>query len=80
MPLPADNPTTSPDTGGETGSPTSLASAPQTGTDNSKVGGGLVFGACIVGILVSNTQAGPIALGILSVALIFQLNQLLTGK
>lgn len=36
--------------------------------------------ACIGGVLVADTRFGPIAFGILTVALIFQLTLLLQGK
>ena len=36
--------------------------------------------ACVSGVMVANTRIGPIAFGILTVALIFQLNLLLQGK
>lgn len=36
--------------------------------------------ACITGVMVANTRFGPIAFGILTVALIYQTNLLLQGK
>jgi hypothetical protein len=42
--------------------------------------GWYVFIACIGGVLVADTRAGPLAFGILTVALIYQLQLLLRGK
>ncbi len=36
--------------------------------------------ACISGVMVANTRVGPIAFGILTIALIYQTNLLLQGK
>lgn len=36
--------------------------------------------ACIGGVMVANTRFGPVAFGILTLALIFQLTLLLEGK
>ncbi len=36
--------------------------------------------ACVTGVMVANTRVGPIAFGILTVALIYQTNLLLQGK
>jgi hypothetical protein len=42
--------------------------------------GWYVAGACLVGVLFANTRAGPVIIGILAVALIFQTSLLLQGK
>lgn len=42
--------------------------------------GWYVAGACLVGVLFANTRAGPIIIGILAIALIFQTSLLLQGK
>jgi hypothetical protein len=36
--------------------------------------------ACVGSVMVANTKVGPLAFGILTVALIYQLNLLLQGK
>lgn len=36
--------------------------------------------ACVTGVMVADTRAGPLVFGILTVALIYQLSLLLQGK
>ncbi len=64
------------------GTPTSSpSSAPMPVTHTFKMTDGwYVFIACIGGVLVADTRFGPIAAGILTIALIFQTNLLLQGK
>lgn len=42
--------------------------------------GWYVFIACVGGVLVADTRFGPVAAGILTLALIYQTNLLIQGK
>lgn len=55
-------------------------STPIAPTSSAKSSGWYIFIGCSVGLILSNTKAAPIALGILGIALIYQLNNLLLGK
>ncbi len=55
-------------------------SAPSSGSSHSRNSGWYVMGACAVGIMFSGTKAAPVIFGILTVALIYQLTNLLEGK
>ena len=56
-------------------------SAPNTGPLNLPGSQGLWVGVALVGgISVSGTRVAPVAFGLLSVALIYQLQQLLSGN
>lgn len=66
---------------GTTDTTTSTAVGPKTSTSNFKMTDGwYVALACVGSVMVANTRFGPIAFGILTIALIYQTTLLLEGK
>lgn len=78
---PANNPTGPAGPQGPSSTPTNDAAlAAKLQQNFTPTEGWYVAGACLVALMLANTKAGPVAIGILAIALIFQLSLLLQGK